>query len=72
MHTVGRAGTQAPGTFQGRAIRLAWFSVAWMTAETGVAVAAGIIAGSLAPDHLRVGLRYRAALGSPGPAAPGR
>ena len=33
---------------QRRAIRLEQFSVAWMLVEAGVAVTAGIIAGSLA------------------------
>ncbi|MGI8450694.1 MAG: cation transporter [Streptosporangiaceae bacterium] len=36
------------GSLHRKAIRLEWFSVAWMLAEAGVAVTAGVIAGSLA------------------------
>ncbi|MGI8446320.1 MAG: cation transporter [Streptosporangiaceae bacterium] len=38
----------AAAILQQRAIRLEWFSVAWMAAEAAVAMTAGVIAGSLA------------------------
>jgi divalent metal cation (Fe/Co/Zn/Cd) transporter len=48
MDPAGTVSVQAHGILQSRAIRLEWFSVAWMAAEAGIAVTAGVIAGSLA------------------------
>ncbi len=48
MDAAGTTSAQVPGILLGRAIRLEWFSVAWMVAEAGIAVTAGVIAGSLA------------------------
>lgn len=48
MNTAMTAGAGVRASLYSRAVRLEQFSVAWMLAEAGVAVAAGIIAGSLA------------------------
>jgi len=48
MGAAGETGIQAPRLLQNRAIRLEWLSAGWMVAEAGVAVSAGVIAGSLA------------------------
>lgn len=45
MNAAKKAGAP-PGRLQHVAIRLKWFSVDWMLFEGGVAVAAGVIAGS--------------------------
>ncbi len=66
--TVASAGP-LPGLHR-QAVRLEQFSIAWMLIEAGVAVTAGIIAGSLGPDQLRLRLGHRACLRHPGPAPP--
>ncbi|MDQ2815568.1 MAG: cation transporter [Actinomycetota bacterium] len=48
MNTAGPASAHPPGSLLHRAVRLEWFSIAWMLAEASVAVTAGLIAGSLA------------------------
>jgi divalent metal cation (Fe/Co/Zn/Cd) transporter len=48
METATTADAEMRARLHRRAIRLEQFSVAWMLAEAGVAVTAGIIAGSLA------------------------
>ncbi len=53
-----------------QAVRLEQFSIAWMLIEAGVAVTAGIIAGSLGPDQLRLRLGHRACLRDARPAPP--
>ncbi len=48
MGRAKEADTRPPHGLLRTTIRLEWFSVAWMLAEAGVAVTAGVIAGSLA------------------------